>query len=185
MGLTQSLSSQLGLHPHTNHPPPQLGSHWGTPVPAPPRHPPQTVNRDPKRVSGASKRLWGRSELGTLPTSPALCEAHLASLTRGNTAQCFPPHLGPRSASQTRPHSADSASGFKSCPGLAPSLTAVGSRAPGFTSLNLSITGKWVGAGGAVAVRVLGGAGWVRRRPAAPRSLSPQLRCPDRSRAHV
>ena len=79
----------MGLHPHTNHPPPQLGSHWGTPVPAPPRHPPQTVNRDPKRVSGASKRLWGRSELGTLPTSPALCEAHLASRTRGNTAECF------------------------------------------------------------------------------------------------
>ena len=32
-----------------------------------------------------------------------------------------------------------------------------------------------------MAVRVLGGAGWVRRRPAAPRSLSPQLRCPDRT----
>lgn len=140
------MSSQLGLRPHTN---PRFLAWWplGDTCPCPSPSPTLNSKSRPKDSFWGFKASVGRVSQARFPP-PQHSVKHVWLLEHEETPLgASPPHLGPRSASQTRSRSADSASSFKSGPGLALSLAAAGSRAPGFTSLHLSVTGRWVGGG--------------------------------------
>lgn len=173
-GLPQSLSSQLGLHPHTTPAPAGLaatGAHLSLPLP---------VAHLESRPKEGLQSSYGKGASRAPSPPPQHSVKPLASLTRGHTTQRFSSSPGPGSASQTRPPSADSASGFKSSQAwLRPSpLGGLGHRA------SPSETQRHREMGGGRVERWQSGSwtepGRVGRRPAAPRPLStpPQLPCP-------